>query len=505
MRRAHLFLAICLCLSLLVACGGGSGGGDGPSDPGAPGVLRSLAVEGASAPGTAGNFAVFPVYPLMDAADGGWCAFVAPTTDAAKSQVLYVAEPDAAAALVEVFAVGDAAPAPSVGGTVAGFQGVWMCSDGSVICYAEISGDAGGRTFGLLTATVSGGAAAGQGAILYDQADLSAAIPGGVLGGLDTQTLLKQDDGTIWFLAADTTGGLVHLLSITRTGTSLTRRASPGDLTTNVGITFAAVDAFGIDPTGAFFALAVTTTVGDRRMYLKESSGGVNVEFLKDTDPLPSGSGTVDDAWSGGRITVYGAGQVVWMAKGSLSASDDVYMFFGYYLTTQYVELARSTLTAPSTGAGTWTALHTLNLAGGCLLPQFDASVSGGTYGITRGTFGVADTAPTVGLVSGNLVLSGGVMVPSAFVSLRQTVRPYDEVSEGGDAAYVMTWSGTAALFWFIPGDTTYAVAAQGGPAPDGDTFGAFVGSAAFTVADDVLLFRANLDTAGTGIFRQGS
>lgn len=502
MRTRVVSLLFCL-LVALPACGGG-GGSSTPADTSAPGELRALAVQGQPAPGTAGDFAAFPTFPFMDAAAGGWCAFVAPTTDATKSEVLYVAEPDDVPTIVEVFAVGDAAPAPSAGGTITGFQGVWMCDDGSVICFAELAGDAGGRTFGLLTATVTGGMVVGKVATLYDQASLAAVVPGGVLGAVDTATLLKQDDGTIWFLGLDTTGGQTHLLSITRTGTSLTRRASPGDLTTNVGVTFATIDAFGIDPTGTYFALAVTTTAGDRRMYLKESSGGVNAEILKDTDPLPSGAGTAVDAYKGGRLVVFAAGQVVWTAEGSLSASDDVSLFYGHFLGTPYVELARTTLTAPSTGSGTWNSLDPLNMAPGCQVPQFDAGVTGGTFGITRGTFGVADTTPTVGLISGNIVLSGGMVVSSAYISLRQTTRPYDEVSTGGDAAYVMAWSGTTALFWFVRGNNTFPVAAQGGPEPGGDTFGAFVGSAAHTIADDVVLFRANLTMAGSGVFRQG-
>ncbi len=74
-------IALVLTLGLLAACGGGGGGDSAPVDSGAPGVLRALALEGEVAPDTGGGtYAAFPTFPIMDAAENGWCAFVANVT-----------------------------------------------------------------------------------------------------------------------------------------------------------------------------------------------------------------------------------------------------------------------------------------------------------------------------------------------------------------------------------------------------------------------------------------
>jgi hypothetical protein len=495
---------------LAAACGGGSSSGS--TDVGAPGELRALAVQGDPAPGTAGNFDILPPYPVMDAASGGWCAFVAPTTDASAPQVLYVAQPDAGPTIVEVAAVGDAAPGTT--GTIAAFQGAWMCPDGTVLFLCDLSGDGLGRTFGLFRSVVAGGAASVPTAVVLDQDaptdDLGNATAI-VLGSLDGTTARKEDDGTFWFLGVDATAGDTDLFSVEADGTSFVRRAGPGDPTDNQarpGTTFATIDAFGVDPTGAYFGFAVTTALGDRRMYLRETTLPATsvyyVECLGDGDAVPGSTGTIVDAWKGGRLTVFGAGQMVWMAKGSLSLGDDVFLYFGRNSNPQYVVLARTGLTAPGTGGGTWASLDALNMASGCGAPQFDAAVNGGTYGVNRATFGVTNTAPTVYLDTADLVSSGGTLVPATYVSLRQTVHPYDETSQNGNAVVALAWSTTSALYWFVRGVGSYGVAAQGGPAPNGDTFGSFAASSPHATADGVVLFRASLATAGSGIFRQG-
>jgi len=286
MRLVTTLLLSSLFVFALAACGGG-GGEEGPP-PSAPGILQELAVQGEAAAGTAGNFAVFPTYPHMDAAAGGWCAFVAPTTDGAKPEVLYVAQPDAI--LVPVYAVGDTVPAPG-DGQIAGIQGVWICPTGLVLTYVTITGDSGGRAFGVLASLVAGGVAGGKAAVIYDKAALPASDfnPGSTLDLMDPATARKEDDGTFWFLGRDNPGGQLHLFSVDPDGTNFLSRAIVG---ANLGgVTLVSVDAFEIDSFGLQYAMVVTTSGGDGRMYLHATAPGTFVEVAREGDAIVGGAG----------------------------------------------------------------------------------------------------------------------------------------------------------------------------------------------------------------------
>ena len=199
LRLATSLLCLALLLPLVACGGGGGGGGDGPTDPGTPGSLWALAIEGEAAPGVVGNFGAFPADPFLAVAAGGWMAFVAQTTDVALPEVLYVAQPDKV--LVPVFARGDDIPGPE-DGTIASIKHLWMCTDGTVMAFVKITGSSNSVGFGILAADVADGAATNKLSVVLDKADISglhAAFAGSRLDLIDSLTALKEADGTLWF------------------------------------------------------------------------------------------------------------------------------------------------------------------------------------------------------------------------------------------------------------------------------------------------------------------
>jgi len=503
MHRSTRILAVLVLGCALVACGGG-GGGDGPSAPSAPGTLRALAVEGTAAPGTAGVFQDFPPYPLMSAADGGLCAFVAPTTDGTMPEVLYAARADSTAALLPVFALGDVALAPS-DGAIATFEAVWITSDGWIVTVVGIVGDSASRTFGVYTARITAGGVSDRSVAIYEGDDLTGAGGVDALASLELTSACVATDGTLWFVGEDGPGGPIGLWSVEHDGGNLTARVQPGDAFQDTA-TVVGVDAFGIDAAGSVFVYVASASSGGRRMVVHTSVGGaLNLEFLRTGDTMPSGIGAVANVHKGGPIVVFSTGQVVWVAQGNQGGIDDVLMVFTPLpAPVTYGELIRSGDTATSTGMGTHAAIDMLDVAKSCNSPAFLATVLGSTNGVTTGTFAVRDTAGTHVLDSSNLAISGGALVPASWVDLRSGDRGYAEAASDGSFLFAQAFAGTSALFWTVRGSGTFALAASGGPAPGGDVFGSFEATSAHTVGAGNALFRADLVTAGSGIFRQG-
>ena len=508
MPRFAIYLLCLTSLLGLVACGGGGGGGDGGApDTGAPGSLIALAVEGDPAPDTPGNFAAFPTNPYMAVAFGGWAAFVAPTDDGTLTHVLYVLQPDAT--MVRVFAVSDAAPGLA-DGTIDSIQDLWMCEDGTVMAYVTIVGNTNGIAFGIVKADVAAGAATNKAFVIAHQTDISglhSSFTGAVLDFIDPVTARKETDGTLWFLGQDSNAGETHLFSVDKDGTNLTLRTRTGQAL-NTGVVLS-VDAFGVDPTGNHYVTVVTSDGGIGSFLATDITGAPFTTEIVQGAGLTSGGGTLDNVHKGGRINCNSAGASIWIGEGSNQAIDDVCLFFQNSLSPQPpTVLARTGDSAPSTGGGLLSSMNSLNTAPFARFSQFHSTLIGAQQPINSGTFAVLDLAGTLQLDTSSAIISGGAPQAAAYVSLRQTARNYDEVSADGSFLIALRWLTTSSLFWGIRETNgavvVYPLAAQGGPAPNGDTFGSFEVTSAHTIANGVVMFRAPLATAGTGIFYQG-
>ena len=502
-----LTTVVCLlALCALAACGGGGGGGDG-ADPGAPGGLRALAVEGEAAPDTAGVFLAFPTFPYMDVAAGGWAAFVGLTDDATFSEVLYVVQPDAT--MVRVFAKTEAVPGLG-DGTIASIQHLWMGADGTILAFVTVTGNSNGVTFAVLAADVAGGMVSNQTLVIAHKADISAlhgSFAGAVLDTLDGVTARRETDGTLWFIGTDSVGGDSHLFSVDKDGSSLALRTRTGQaLNTGVVLT---VDAFGVDATGSHYATVVTSDGGIGSLLVTDLSGAPFTTEIVQGAGLTSGGGVLDNVHKGGRINCNSAGGVIWMGEGSNQAIDDVVLFFQNSLSPQPpTVLARTADSAPNTGGGQLSSMNMLNTAPFARFSQFHSTLIGAQQPINSGTFAILSLAGALQLDTSSAIVSGGAPQAAAYVSLRQTIRGYDEVSADGSFLIALRWLATSALYWGVReangAVVVYPVAAQGGAAPNGDTFGSFETSSAHTIADGVVLFRAPLVTAGSALFLQG-
>lgn len=496
MTGTRPFVLIACFALLLTACGGG---GDDPAPAAAPGVLRALAVQGQPALGTGGNFGSFLLTPpLMDVAAGGWSAFVAPTTDVTKTSVLYVAQPDAS--LVEVFAVGEAVPAPGTG-NITGFAGVWMCPGGIVLTAVTIGG--GVPTFGVLSSVVAGGVATQKHDVIYDGGLLPAPLLG-TLANLEAGTATKEDDGTFWFKGLESGSGFFHLFSVERDGTGLTLRAQR-----NAALPFdgnlLTIDAFNVDPTGTFYGFVASPVLpGPRRLLVRTAAPGALTEVVREGFVLPTGGGTLMNIFKGGRLNVFGNGEVVWMGQGTNAAPDDVFLWGNTTGAANVTVLARSGQAAPNTG-GTLGVMNGMNQASGSVIPQFSSTVVGSPSGSTFGTFGILVKGQAPRLGTSHLMQADVGPLGATYVGLSPVNPPYTQLSANGSFLFANQLAGgLTAVLWMIPLSGVFALALENGAAPGGDTFGSFLGASAHVCADNAALFRAPLTAAGSGIFRRG-
>jgi hypothetical protein len=471
----------------LAACGGGGGGGGGPSLPGA---LVALAVQAQPAPDTSGgNFGAFPVQPVMSTATGPWSAFVAPVVGGNTSSVLYVAQPDGTR--VRVFAQGEQLPGGSTE-TIASIDCVWMRPAGVVLAYVSLTG--GTDTFAVLSAVVFAGAASQHTIVLRHNMALPVA---GTLDSIEEMDAQVADTGAFWCLGQSSTGN-VHLFSVNADGTTLAARVSPGSPLPG-GVDVVAIGAIGLDDTGTQFAFVASTTAGESRIYNGQPGAPAYIELMQEGDVLASGS--IDDIHAAGPLIVYSAGDVVWMAVGSASAVDQVLLLANGL---NAVQLARAGDVGAGTGGGLVSNLRLLPTESDQQFPQYLCDVSGGTVGTTVAIYGLISLqqAPALAMYDGRPAPGGGDF-GATFPSLLAQKGPV--VSRNADLFFANILStGVSGLFWLRVNVGLFTVAAQGGIAPGGDTFGAFHPQAAFTISVDVVLFRAALAGAGTGIFRHG-
>lgn len=488
----YMVIAACL-LMLLPGCGSG-GGGAAPVTPTPPGTLRPVAVQGQAAVGTASAvYTLFPLHPVMDTHNSGWSAFVAPTTDATKAAVLNAMAPNGA--VINVYSIGDAVP-DLVDAVISSFNGVWV-GNGHLFAHVDIIDNVGTRTFGLLGAALAPGGASGRVGLLFDQDSLAGAGVADTVDDIDEVTPHIESGGRIWIQVTEDTSGEKNLYSIDVDGTDLTARALVG-AALPTGLNIVSIDAFAVELTGVFFALVATTTAADRRIYIRNTSSANFVEIMAEGDVVLAE--VITDIHVSGTLCVFETGSVAWMAA---SGGVQWYLFGQTAGGDPIVPLARTAVTAQSSGGGVFGQLRGLNLRSPVRIPQFAADVVGSTNGVTFGTYGLSGGPPPVLATDNQSNTTGGVM-GATYLGLGQP-RAYREVSEDGSFLFGnVLQSGLSAICWLIPGDRIYALAVESLATPDGDTFAGFGGTSAHTLDNGCALFRVNLVNRGSGIYRQG-
>ena len=143
--------------------------------------------------------------------------------------------------------------------------------------------------------------------------------------------------------------------------------------------------------------------------------------------------------------------------------------------------------------------------------PMFQANLSG-AQGITFGIYTLESLDFTTSQVRLALAVYNGRPVSSTSTERFSSTFPglsaagQLDTSPGADLAFanVLSPSGDTGLFWLVRGLGLFSTAVPGDTIPgSGDTFGSDTGYRS-TTAEGVVLFRAPVDGAGSGIFRRG-
>jgi hypothetical protein len=166
--------------------------------------------------------------------------------------------------------------------------------------------------------------------------------------------------------------------------------------------------------------------------------------------------------------------------------------------------MARSGDTAPSTGGATFGGIEILQHRPECSLPMIRAQLVGAPNGVNFAFFGVTLQPPALAMFQGRAGPSDlGSQFTDEFPGVN--TQGYVDIGRNGSFAFASKLlNGVSGIFWQIPFCGLFTVASSGGAAPGGDTFGAFAPTSTHTSANEVVLFRAPLTTAGSGVFRQG-
>lgn len=500
LRAAALLALLLLPLGFAPACGGG-GSDPAPAPCAKPGTMRALGVQGQAAPGSVGTFGAFPLGTHLDVAANGWSVFSGVTNDPLVPEGVWVAMPDGTVLLV--FAKGEIVP-DAGGGTISGFQLARVNNQGHVLVLVSINGDAGGRDFGLLSAQVIAGVVTGKSDLVYETRDLTSSGSTGTLTSIDSTHVFLVDDGRTFFLGG-TSNGVTGFWSVNLDGTNLRKEVQVGD-SVPVPATILDLKQVGVSRSGNRFAfVAEVPFANEDGLYDGTTGTGSYAIIMRDGAGVSDAPrfGSVVETWAGGPLLVYDSGSVVWKAQGSAALPDDI-VFVGNSTVPAGV-LARSGDPAPSAGVATFAALELLEHRSETSGPMVKAQFAGSINGVDFALYGLQVQPPALALYETRPAPAdyGSSAFTDQFPGL--ATQGYVDVSRNGSFAFAgLLQNGVSGLFWLIPNCGFFTVCVSGGAILTGDSFGAFWPAANRTCHDDVVLFRAPLTLAGTGIFRQG-
>lgn len=506
MTRSLYSLLLLLPVLFGTACGGGGGGDGGGTPCTKPGTLREIALQGQPAPGTAGNYQALGSGMLMDCAEDGWSVFVAGTTDAANALCLFVVQPDGS--VLKAFATGEVVPNAG-GGTISGFQVARVNGSGQILTEVTITGDGGGRTFGLLTAQVIAAAVTNKVPLVYHQQDMTVTGVDGALTDLDESRIWFLDDGRTFF-GGTTSDPAEALWIVNLDGGSLECLLATGDALPDLGnpnVACLDIEAVGVDQLGNRYAfVADVGGMFEERLYIGSTTVSGYAEVASDGNDLPAGGkeGDVLECHAGGPILLYNDGNVVWKAQGTVGVPDDVILSGN--AVAPYFELARSGYFAPGASGGVFGDLDLLNHRQESEFPQMVCELIGVPGGADFATYAFTGGGPLLSIFEGRAAPPdfGATTTFSDQLPGLRAAQTFDVATDGSFAFAGVMQNMSNGMFWLVPGCGTFTLAKPGGSTPGGDTFGAFAPQATHTCHDGVVLFRSLLTTAGSGLFRQG-
>ncbi len=497
--RISLVGFVALVVAPLVGCGGG--GSSSSNTPAQPGVGRTLALEGATAPGGAGLFGAFPTAPPMAVADGGWSVFVAPTTGL--GDVAYAASP--AGALIRVFAQGD--PAPDLGvGSIGPIRHVWINSTGVVLALVDVNGSVTADA-GLVTARVDTGVATEVHGAIYTGTDMSSTSISGTLVSFEARAIhLGAVTGVFFEGATDVLESAFW--RVNADGTGLARLVGTGDPLPGA-LNVASVYAADVDASGTVFAfIAERTDIGATLGIYTGTVGSFTFGEVaaEGDDLLPPDVLASLPAFQ--PLLVYPGSSTTTVLYEAVSDGGDDYLLYGIPGQPDYRVARQGDL--ESLANETLGSLAWLRNQRGAAHPLFQASLLGAPASFAVFSLEAIDfstTAVTLGLpVFDGRPAPGGDSQSFGPIFPGLNVEGLVDASAGGNLAFsnLLQPSGETGLFWELRGVGIYTTARAGYTIPGGgDTF-ANDPAWRSTTASGVILYRAPVSGAGSGIFRRG-
>ncbi len=355
---------------------------------------------------------------------------------------------------------------------------------------------------GLISAQVDTGVVSDAAGLAFEGTSTSV----GKLTGFDAEySFLREDE--FFFRAGTSTA--TGLWSVGVDGSNLTKLVASGDAAPG-GKTLIQVYAAGISTTGTQFAfVAETTGIQDRDgVYVGVAGSGLYGEVAVTGDPLAEGEfvGLIPYDQP---LVVYG-GQVPTVLYKCQSNLAEDHLILGVPDQPDFLIAREGDADTAFTG-GVFGPLDWLNNAAGASNPMFQANLSG-AQGITFGIYTLESLDFATSQVRLALAIYNGRRVSSTSSQSFSSTFPglgtagQLDTSPGADLAFanVLSPSGDTGLFWLVRGVGLFSTAVPGATIPGGgDTFGSDTGYRS-TTAEGVVLFRAPVDGAGSGIFRRG-
>jgi hypothetical protein len=409
-----------------------------------------------------------------------------------------------------VYAEGDAPP-DLASGQISNVVDVWVNENGDLVALVEVTGGPVGVTGGLLTATVdeAGVVAGSKHGVIYTGRNMADTGISGLLVDLFSSEVHLRAGSNFYFAGA-TDVGETALWRVGLDGTGLLRIVGTGD---SLPGALAVMDVYAteVDASGGAFAFVASLTEAGapRGLFTGQVAQAGFDEIALEGDALLAPD-VIDDIPDEQAMVVYsgaGGAAVVYRAVSDLGQD---YLILGQPDPTDDILIAREGQ-ADSLTSGTFGGLAWLRNAPGASRPLFRAELNGlgattfGVYSLESVNFSTAVATLALAIYNGRPAPVPNQAFGATFPGLG--VPGIVDASSGASLAFsnVLSPSGHVGLFWLVRGTGLFSIALSGRSIPGGGDQYAADTNWRQTTATGVILYRAPLATAGSGIFRRGS
>jgi hypothetical protein len=296
------------------------------------------------------------------------------------------------------------------------------------------------------------------------------------------------------------TTGQEAVLHVFSDGSQLTAVVKHEDALSG-GDTFLALHALGVDPVGNRFAFVAERDDNSRGIYVGVVGVALFGQVFEEGDPMSEGTATEIPGPQPLLMDV--PGRVLFKA---VSSENEDHLCVGIANTAPSFMAVEGDIDTWSDGA--YEDLDWLHNERGGTYPFFQADLGTNSNGIGFGVFLATDLVGGTALAMWDTRdapsgLGAGVRFTSTYPGLAGQGRRDADTQASFAFANVLN-NGQPGAFWLLPNRGLFTIAVSGRDIPGGgDTF-AVSNAWRTTTATDVMLFRAPVVGAGSGIFRRG-